>query len=347
MLYKQKPLKKQVMVITGATSGIGLVTARMASAQGARLMLIARNERALEALCGELNASGGNAVWFAADVSHESEVKAAAKKTVDVFRRFHTWVNNAGVSIYGKLDEVADEDSRRLFDTNFWGVVNGSLIAAKSFEKKGGGTIINIGSTLSDRAIPIQGMYSASKHAVKGFTDALRMELEARNAPIIVTLIKPAAIDTPYKDHARNYMDVLPENPAPVYAPETVAETILHCAENPVRDIFVGGGGKALSTLGELAPRLTDKLMETAIIKMQRKDTPALKPKNDGLYTSFDDGLRERGGYDGHVAKSSMYTTAALHPVATSAALAVGLGAAYALTKRIFSSPKESPIVNQ
>jgi short-subunit dehydrogenase len=123
---------------------------------------------------------------------------------------------------------------------------------------------------LSDRAIPIQGSYCASKHAVKGYTDALRMELEEEGAPLSVTLIKPSAIDTPYRQHARNLMPVEPLNPPPVYAPETVAEAILHCAEHQERDLFVGGGGAALSESAHHAPRLTDKLMEVTMSDLQK-----------------------------------------------------------------------------
>jgi short-subunit dehydrogenase len=281
-----------------------------------------------------------------ADVANESDIKRAADAAESNFGRIDTWINNAGVSIYGKLEDVPDEDSRRLFETNFWGTVNGSLIAARRMAKLGG-TIINIGSTLSDRAIPIQGMYSASKHAVKGFTDALRMELESQGAPISISLVKPAAIDTPYKDHAKNYLGVKPQNPAPVYAPETVAETILHCAENKVRDVFVGGGGKALSLMGEYAPRVTDLYMESLMIDMQKTDTPAGTNRKESLYFPNDNSLAERGGYDGHVAESSIYTKASLHPVATGAAVVLGLGAAFAVTRRILSSGEESPVVNQ
>src|SRR5688572_22836103 len=298
-----KPLNEQVIVLTGATSGIGLVTARMAAEQGAKLVLTARNQEALEKLREEINVNGGDAIAVAADVSNEDEVLKVAAEAISEFGNFDTWINNAGVSIYGKLEEVPVEDSRQLFETNFWGVVNGSLIAARNL-KLFGGAIINIGSTLSDRAIPLQGMYCASKHAVKGFTDALRMELEAEQAPISVTLIKPSAIDTPYKDHAKNYMGVQPENPPPVYAPETVAEAILHCAENPVRDVFVGGGGNALSVAGNYVPRLTDKYMEATMIDQQMSDRPDDGRSDDGLYESHDSTLTERGGYDGHVAES-------------------------------------------
>lgn len=331
---KLKNLEEQTIVLTGATSGIGLVTARMAAERGAKLMLVSRNEEALAKLAEEINVRGGTAKYVAADVAKEEDILKVAAETLSAFGNFDTWVNNAGVSIYGKLEEVPDKDSRQLFETNFWGVVNGSIIAARNL-KLYGGAIINIGSTLSDRAIPIQGMYCASKHAVKGFTEALRMELEAENAPISVTLIKPSAIDTPYKDHAKNYLGVEPENPPPVYAPETVAQTILHCAENPVRDVFVGAGGKAISLFGKYAPRTTDLLMEHSMIDMQRSDTPTNGKRKEGLYQSSDASLTERGGYDGHVAESSIYTKASLHPYATGAAVALGLGTAYLIGREM------------
>ena len=340
MKFKQKHLEEQTIVITGATSGIGLTTARMAAKRGARLMLVARNAEALQKLADELNENGTEARYCLADVAREDELKNCAREAVATFGGFDTWINNAGVSIYGNLEDVPEEDSRRLFDTNFWGTVNGSLIAAKHLQGRGG-TIVNIGSTLSDRAIPIQGMYSASKHAVKGFTDALRMELEAQDAPIHVSLIKPAAIDTPYKEHAKNYLGVEPENPAPVYAPETVAETILYCAENPVRDVFVGAGGKMLAAMGEYAPRLTDLYMENVMIDAQKTDKKGNGRDKESLYEPSDASLRQRGGYTGHVAGSSLYTKASLHPVATGAAIAVGLGGAYALGKYLIEIKRD------
>jgi short-subunit dehydrogenase len=322
---KLKPLREQVMVITGATSGIGLVTARMAAQHGCQLYLIARSEQPLRQLCRELDPDRSRVAFGALDVADRSAVQVAAKDAIETFGRIDTWVNNAGVSIYGRLEEHTDEDSRRLFDTNFWGTVNGCL-AALGAMRDNGGAIINIGSTLSDRAIPIQGMYCASKHAVKGFTDAFRMELEAENIPISVTLIKPSAIDTPYKEHAKNYMGVHAENPPPVYAPETVAETILHCAQHPTRDVFVGGGGKALQIAGTYAPRLTDRYMESVMIDMQKTEIPINNSPIESLHAPADMSLTERGGYGGHVAKSSVYTRASLHPWISAAALIVAAG---------------------
>jgi short-subunit dehydrogenase len=334
MKIKLKPLNEQVIVITGASSGIGLVTARMAAKQGARLVLAARGEEPLRKLAAELTAASTKAVHVVADVAREKDVERIADEAMARFGGFDTWVNNAGISIYGTLLEVSREDMRRLFETNFWGLVNGSVVAARHLKQRGG-AIINVGSTLSDRAIPMQGTYCASKHAVKGFTDALRMELEAEKAPVSVTLVKPAAINTPYSQHAKNYMDVEPKNPPPVYAPEVVAEIILHCAGHPQRDVFAGAGGKFISAQGYFAPRLSDKYMERTMIQQQRTNQPR-HGNDNGLYGPSGD-LQERGEYPGHVFERSLYSKASLHPLLT-AAVAVGAGLGVAALLRNGSS---------
>ena len=311
------------MVITGASSGIGLVTARMAARQGAKLVLNARNEEALTKIADEINESGTEAIAVAGDVGNFEDVKRLAAEAIRRFGGFDTWVNNAGVSIYGLLLDQSLEDQKRLFLTNYWGVVHGSMIAIGHLRLKGG-ALINVGSALSDRAIPIQGSYCASKHAVKGYTDALRMELDEEGAPVSVTLIKPSAIDTPYRQHAKNLLSVEPLNPPPVYAPETVAEAILHCAQNPERDVYVGAGGKALSETAHYAPWLTDKVMEATMFDLQQTNRPKNGNGEDSLYTPANDG-QERGGYPGHVAESSIYTKASLHPL-LAAVMITGLG---------------------
>lgn len=325
MNFRLKKLSDQVMVITGASSGIGLVTARLAAKRGVRLVLNARNEEALKSVVDEINAAGGEAIHVTGDVGKFEDVQMIAEKAVRRFGGFDTWVNNAGVSIYGAVLDQSLEDQRRLFETNYWGVVHGSMIACAHL-RNSGGALINVGSVLSDVAIPIQGTYCATKHAVKGYTDALRLELEEEGAPISVTLIKPSTIDTPYTQHAKNIMPVEPQNPPPVYAPDPVAEAILHCAEHPERDVTVGGGGKVLAEAGHYVPRLTDKWIEAAMFDMQQSDRPTPANRRDSLYSPLKDG-RERGDYPGHVAESSVYTKAKLHPVVTSSLIA-GLGLA-------------------
>ena len=323
----QKPLDEQVIVITGASSGIGRATAEMAAAQGAHVVLAARSEDALQEIVDSIRAKGGSASFVVADVSKQEDVQRIAEEAKRQYGSFDTWVNNAGVSIYGRLEQVKPEDHKQLFETNFWGTVNGSLVAVEHLRTYGG-TLINIGSTLSERAIPLQGMYSASKHAVKGFTDALRMELEYDDAPVQVTLIKPAAMDTNYPKHAKNYMDKEATLPEPIYHPNLVAEAILHCATHEQRDMFVGGaGGKGIAAMGNNAPRLTDKYMETTMFDQQKGNMPAHFDKN-GLYTATGGGS-VRGYNRPGVRKTSLYTQAQTRPAVTGtvATALIGVGA--------------------
>jgi short-subunit dehydrogenase len=318
MKIQLKELSGQAMVITGASSGIGLATARMAAAKGVRLVLAARNGAALEQLAGEIREHGGQAVPVEADVGSEQDVRRIADAATGAFGGFDTWVNNAGVSVYGRALEVRVEDMKRVIDTNLWGVIYGSRIACEHLRKQGG-ALINVGSEVSDTSAPLQAIYSTSKHAVKGWTDALRMELEQENAPVSVTLIKPAAIDTPYPQHAKNYLSDEPKHVPPVYAPETVAEAILYAAANPVRDLFVGGGGKFVSAMGRWAPALTDALVGKTLMKGTHSGRPARL--GDALHQPGE-GLRERGDYPGMVRETSYYTKASMHPMLTGAALA-------------------------
>src|SRR6185436_15594201 len=169
---RPKALKDQVIVITGASSGIGLSTARMAAKRGARVVLAARNRDDLTAVTDEIVANGGQAIAVICDVADEAAVARLGEAALLAFGTLDTWVNNAGLSIYGKLADIPLDDKRRLFDINFWGVVHGCRTAVRLMKDRGG-VLINIGSEVSDIAIPLQGIYSASKHAVKGYTDAI------------------------------------------------------------------------------------------------------------------------------------------------------------------------------
>jgi short-subunit dehydrogenase len=337
MGIKLKRLQDQVMVITGATSGIGLATAKRAAGHGARVVLCSRNEPELKQTVSQIEQTGGTARFIVADVSNQADMERLAATAVEEFGALDTWVNNAGVSFYGRLTEVAIEDMRQVFEVNFWGMVHGTRAAVPRL-RASGGALINVGSIVSDRAIPLQGAYSASKQAVKGFTDALRMELEEEGVPVSVTLIKPSAIDTPYFQHAKNYMNVEPKPPAPVYAPEVVANAILRAAEHPIRDITIGGGGRFISALETALPRLTDFYMERAMFRGQRSDTPSAG-RSGNLYRPSGEENLERGGYQGRVLRSSMYTRAALSP--GKALLAAGVGLAVFAGIRSFTSSGE------
>ncbi len=339
-----KPISQQVIVITGASSGIGLTTARMAARRGARLVLAARSGEALHQLQEEIVQHGGHAIYVEADVGHEGDVERIAAAAEDEFGGFDTWVNNAGASIYGKLADVPIGDFRKLFETNFWGVVYGSLSALRQLRTRGG-AIINLGSVASDSAIPLQGTYSATKHAVKGFTDALRMEVEADRLPISVTLIKPSAIDTPYSQHAKNYLGDEPANPSPLYTPEVVAQTILRCAERPCGEVIVGGVGKLMSLAGRYTPRLRDWIFERAVIPGQRSGVSARDDQHRALEHPTN-ALRERGDQDRLCLKSSLYTQASFHPVMSGLLILGGTVAITALMRGVGNARHGSYISN-
>jgi short-subunit dehydrogenase len=328
MTVRLKPLRDQVVVITGASSGIGLVTAKKAAQSGAAVALAARNEGDLRDAVNDIRHAGGRAIHVAADVSNPQDVESIAAAAVAAFGRIDTWVNNAAVAVYGRLLELSLAEMRQQFDINYWGLVHGSRVAVP-YLRIDGGALVNVGSAVSDRAIPLQGNYSAAKHAIKGFTDALRMELEEEGAPISVTLIKPASIDTPLFDKARSHIGVEPQPVPPVYAPELVAEAILTAAERPVRDLIVGGSGRLLS-LSSLAPRVADAYMERMLFDSQKTDRPVFE-RPDNLFGPVPHDGGERGhNWRGRTIRRSPSTAAALHPRVAAAAL-LSAAAAFAV----------------
>ncbi|WP_407371332.1 SDR family oxidoreductase [Carnobacterium sp.] len=328
-----KKLKDQVIVITGASSGIGLVTARMAAEKGAKVVVAARNEEALQKLVEELQRKGHSAIYVEADVGKEEDVNAIAEATLREFGRFDTWVNNAGISIFGHSMDVSTKDMRRMFETNFWGVVYGSRAAVEHYkDRKTPGALINIGSLFGDRGTTVQSTYASSKFAVHGWTENLRMELEKEHLPVSVTLIHPGRIDTPYNEHAMSYMDKQPGHRGMIYPPEAVAEAILFAAENPKRDIFVGSQAKIFVVLGRVFPRFTDKLVEKIMYPTQHLDKQSNPPEESALYHAGY-GLHERGTKEGWVRSNSYYVKATKHPMITTAAI-TGLGALFLLAAK-------------
>jgi short-subunit dehydrogenase len=320
MRYRLKPLKEQTIVVTGASSGIGLATAEIAARRGAQVVLVSRNADTLEKICARLGTEGGRCDFVEADVGDRRQVKKVVDTVVARYGSFDTWVNNAGVGVYARLEDTTDEDHERMFQTNYWGVVYGSLEALRHMRRTGG-AIVNIGSIVSDMPAPVLSAYTASKHAVKGFTNALRMELIHDRVPVSVTLIKPSGIRTPFGDHAKNYMRHASQVPPPVYHPDLVAGAVLHAAEHRTREITIGASGMLMTTMARQLPKFADNVLSWMFFKLSfdrkrpKRDTSALyEPGSDGDTTGEQKGLTLR---------VSPYTSAQTHPKTT-----VGLGVA-------------------
>ena len=243
-MSKLKPLSQQVILITGASSGIGLATARKAARAGAKVMLVARGEPALQAAVEEIEAAGGDAAYAVADVGELSQLEAAALAAVERFGRIDTWVSNAGVAVYADLLTTPRHEHERMFRTNYWGAVNSAEIATPHLSATRGALIV-VGSIASDIGTPVMGAYAATKHAVKGYMDSLRIELNRDKVPVVVTLVKPSGIGTPLNGNVANHKPGEARIPPPVYAPELVADVILHAATKRVLEVTVGGAGVA------------------------------------------------------------------------------------------------------
>ena len=336
MAVSLKPLDRQVIVITGASSGIGLVTARAAARRGASVMLVARDAGVLADVVRDIAADGGLADYAVADVGDAGQVAAAAAKAVDRFGRIDTWVNNAGVSIYAKLMDTPLDEHERLFRTDYFGVVNGCTTAVPYLRAEGG-ALITVASIASDMSTPVMGAYAAAKHAVKGYVEALRIELHTDAPEISVTLIKPSGIDTPVGQHAANHEGGEGQIPPPIYAPELVADAILDAAAHPRRDVTVGGGGRAQVLFATHFPGLFERLapLATKLIVDRTKQQPV--PSN--LFAPARGG-RERSGEHAPL-ESSLYTSMVTHAGTVGVVAAVGVIAGGLLVRALRRGARE------
>lgn len=320
---KLKPLAEQTIVITGGSSGIGLATAKLAAARGANVVILARSEDGLDAAARDIRDAGGRCDTISADVSSRDKVKAAVAAVIERHGGFDTWVSNAGIGAYALLEELSDADHRAVFETNYWGVVHCATEALPHLKQRGG-ALITTGSISSQMPSPILSSYTASKYAVKGYIDSLRLELIHEAAPVSVTLIQPSGINTPFSAHALNLMNARTKVPPPVYSPDIVARAICHAAEHPTRDMIVGGGGRAMTLFHRLMPNLADQVFARAFFMTAlAKDQPERAPDR-----GFDTGGGAGEVYgDQAMRRTSLYTALRSRPLVSLAGAALAAGA--------------------
>jgi NAD(P)-dependent dehydrogenase (short-subunit alcohol dehydrogenase family) len=328
-----RPLSQQVIVIVGASSGMGLCAAEEAARRGAKVVLAARNERDLNAAVERIRRAGGEALAVPTDVTVYEQVESLARQAVDEFGRIDTWVNNAAVSMYATFKESSLEDFRRIVETNFFGVVHGTKAALPHLEATEG-TLICVGSTLSDRGVPLQGAYCGAKHAIKGWLDSLRVELMKEGSKVRITLIKPSSIDTPLFNKAKTQMGVMPQPIPPIYRPELAAEAILWAAEHPKRDLFVGGAGKGLSVAERINSRIVDFQQLYQGFDSQKSEWPKSVDAPNNLYGPVAGDGGARGDFSDRAKSRSLYHALATRPRGTLVATALVGVAAIALGRR-------------
>lgn len=311
---KQKPVERQVVVVIGASSGIGRETALLLASRGAKVVASARGEPGLRSLIDEITAAGGESTYVVADVANFAAVERIAAHAVERFGRLDSWVHAAGVGLYATVEQTTPEEFSQVIAVNLLGQIHGAKAALLHFRRQGSGTLIHVSSVEARRGLPLHAAYAASKHGVAGFVQALRVELLHEDLSVTVTEILPAAINTPFFTRPRNKAGRKLRGVPPMYQPRVVAAAILYALEHPVRDLVVGGAGWGLLAADALAPRLLDAVLARVGFRMQLTSKPVRVPASGNLYEPNEAEERTEGDF-GSLARTRSYSTwLATHP---------------------------------
>lgn len=292
-----RPIKDSVIVITGASSGIGRATALEFAKQGATLLLAARREAALQDVAAECNRLGGQALAVPTNVTDEEAVKALASRAIDTFGRLDVWVNNAAVTLFARFEEAPSEVFRQVIETNLFGYVHGARAALPYFREQGSGILINVDSVVGVGTQPYTSAYVMTKYAIRGLAGCLRMELHLDNASDIhICTVMPATIDTPLFQHAANYTGRATKAMNPVYPAEQVADAIVGLVERPQREVIVGQAGYLMVAQSTFVPEIYERTMAQQVDQDHLQDKPAL-PTNGNLFEPMSDYNSVSGGW--------------------------------------------------
>ena len=327
---KLKMIEEQVVVVMGASSGIGRETALRFARRGAKVVVSARGESGLRSLVDEIRSEGGEALAVPADTSEFDQVKAVADRAVEEYGRLDSWVHLAAVGLFATFEQTTPEEFERVIDVNLMGQVYGAMAALPHIKRESRGALIHISSVEAKRSFPLHSAYGASKHGIDGFLEALRVELRHEGWPISVSQVMPGTINTPFFDKGRTKLGVKAVGIPPIYEPETVANVILYAAENPARDLVCGGAAQALILNQRLSPRMLDAVLTTrAGFAPQKTGEPRSEDDPDNLYAPIRGHDTAKNGF--RALSRSLYNWLEMHPVVrrgAAAGMALGLLAA-------------------
>lgn len=328
-----KPIDQQVAVVFGASSGIGRATALAMAANGAEVVVAARNEDGLQSLVQEIKGAGGQASYVVADAAHFEQIENVARFAVEKYGRIDTWIHTAAAAMYATFEDTTPAEWKRIIDITLTGAAWGAM-AALPHLKKSGGALIQVSSVEAMVGIPYQAAYGAAKHGMKAYLDVLRIELDHEGAPVSVTNIMPTGINTPFFNNARTKLGVKPMAVPPMYQPEIVANAIVAAAAKPIPEIIVGGAGWFFAVSKRFAPHWADLFLRLTSFKMQKTEEPKSADAPTNLFESNTKDERVRGDFP-RSRNSSLVTWLETHPsVRTALGYGVLLGVLGLIVKK-------------
>ena len=297
--------KPEVVVVTGASAGVGRATVQAFARRGARLGLIARGPDGLEAARKEVEQLGGSALVFAVDVVDADKVEEAAAQVEEEFGPIDIWVNNAMVSVFSPVKEMTAEEFHRVTEVTYLGVVYGTLSALKRMLPRDRGSIVQVGSALAYRGIPLQAAYCGAKHAIQGFTESLRCELLHDKSNVRVTMVQLPAMNTPQFSWVKSRLPRKPQPVPPIYQPEIAAEAIIYAAYQNRREMEVGIPTVVAVEGNKIFPGLMDRYLARTNYEAQQTDEPVEPDRRDNLWSPVSGDHGAHGTFDDRASNSS------------------------------------------
>jgi short-subunit dehydrogenase len=330
--------RNEVVVITGASAGIGRATARLFARQGASIGLLARDEERLEATRREVEALGGRAVAISVDVADPDQVEAAAEQVERELGPIDIWVNDAMATVFAPFDEISPEDFKRVTDVTYHGYVWGTKSALKRMRARNQGTIVQVGSAMAYRSIPLQTAYCGAKHAIKGFTEAVRTELLHDKSKVHITIVEMPAVNTPQFEWGATTLDKHPRPMAPVFQPEVAAQAVVWAAHAKRREVIVGMSARMAVSGEKLFPGLLDRLLAKTGVSGQMMKESIAPDRPSNLWEPVPGDYGAHGRFDGEAYQHSPWLWLSMNRRLAAAMAGAGVAALAVLAGRSSSN---------